>query len=122
MLQKNFSFGFLVTAIFIFGIVLRFYHFPIIPPGLYPDETAIGYNAYSIIQTGKDEYGVPMPLYFRSFDDYKMPGYIYTVALVMKAVGTNAFAVRFPSALSGVVAIIALFFLVYQLSKNKFFA
>ena len=108
--------------IFSIGFFLSFYRLADIPNGLYPDETAIGYNAYSILQTGKDEYGVSYPLYFRSFDDYKMPVYIYSTTLAIKVFGVNAFAVRFMSALFGWLGIIALYFLIIALSKNKYLA
>ena len=74
-----------VALIFLLGFFIRFYHLSSVPNGLYNDETAIGYNAFSILQTGKDEYGTPMPVYFRSFDDYKLPVYIYSTALSIKA-------------------------------------
>ena len=112
----------LIVFIFCLGFFLRFYQLSNIPNGLYPDETAIGYNAYSILMTGKDEYGVHLPIYFRSFDDYKLPVYIYTTALTIKAFGANAFAVRFMSALFGSLTIIALYFLIYELSKKKMLA
>ena len=41
---------------------LRFYKIGQVPPSLNWDEVAIGYNAYSILKTGKDEWGVPFPL------------------------------------------------------------
>jgi 4-amino-4-deoxy-L-arabinose transferase-like glycosyltransferase len=112
----------LIVLIFCLGFFLRFYQLSHIPNGLYPDETAIGYNAYSILLTGKDEYGVRLPLYFRSFDDYKLPVYIYTTALTIKAFGVNAFAVRFMSALFGSLTIITMYFLIYELSKKKMLA
>ena len=40
-------------------------------PALYTDEAAFGYNAYSILKTGRDEYNQPLPLILRSFGDYK---------------------------------------------------
>ncbi|MBU4431115.1 hypothetical protein KKB16_03350, partial [Patescibacteria group bacterium] len=57
-----------LTAFFI-----RIYKTNSYPPLLW-DETAIGYNAYSILKTGKDEYGEFLPLIFKSFGDYK-PGF-----------------------------------------------
>ncbi len=111
-----------LALIFSIALFLRFHQLSNIPNGLYPDETAIGYNAYSILLTGKDEYGENMPLYFRSFDDYKLPLYIYSTTLSIKLFGANAFAVRFPSAFLGSLSVIFLFFLVYELSKNKGFA
>jgi len=59
------------TAIFALAVYLRLFQFGEVPNGLYQDETAIGFNAYSILETGKDEYGKDFPLYFRSFGDYK---------------------------------------------------
>ena len=54
--------------LFILAIFLRFTQLGQIPLGLNKDETAIGYNAYSILKTGRDEYGNYMPLYFKSFN------------------------------------------------------
>lgn len=107
-----------IIAIIIVGFFLRFYLLGSIPAGLNQDETAIGYNAYSILQTGKDEYGEKYPLYFKSFNDYKLPVYIYLTALSVKVFGLNAFAVRFPSALFGSLAIIIIFFLV-KIESNR---
>ncbi len=119
---KKYSFVFLAALVFISGFFLRFYHLSSVPNGLYPDETALGYNAYSILMSGKDEYGVKMPLYFRSFDDYKLPVYVYATSLTEKIFGVNAFAVRFPSALMGSLSLVALFALIYLLTKKKWLA
>ncbi|MCL5071356.1 MAG: glycosyltransferase family 39 protein [Actinobacteria bacterium] len=109
----------MVAAVFLIGFSLRFYKLSDIPPGLYADETALGYNAYSILLTGRDEYGEKLPLYFRSFDDYKLPVYVYSTALTIKLFGANAFAVRLPSALFGSLSVIALYFLILELSGRK---
>lgn len=112
----------LVLFIFIFGFILRFYNLSSIPKGLYPDETAIGYNAYSILESGKDEFGKSYPIYFRSFDDYKLPLYIYSTSLAIKLFGATDFSVRVTSALFGSLSIIFIFFLTYVISKKKYLA
>jgi 4-amino-4-deoxy-L-arabinose transferase-like glycosyltransferase len=109
----------LLTLIIILALFLRIYKLGEIPLGMNSDETAIGYNAYSILQTGKDEYEAKMPLYFRSFDDYKLPVYIYMTVLSEKVFGVNAFAVRFGSMLFGVITVLYLFFLIKELSKRS---
>jgi 4-amino-4-deoxy-L-arabinose transferase-like glycosyltransferase len=109
----------LILVIFLIGFFLRFYNLSNIPNGLYADETAIGYNAYSILTTGKDEYGQSLPLYFRSFDDYKLPVYIYATASSIKIFGLNVFAVRFTSMLAGSLAVVAIYFLILLLSGKK---
>ena len=46
-----------LLAIIILAFILRFYKLGQIPPSLDWDETAHGYNAYSILKTARDEYG-----------------------------------------------------------------
>lgn len=104
-----------LIVIILLGGFLRFYKISSNPPGLYIDEAGIALNAYDIATTGRDEYGTPFPLTFRSFDDYKMPGYIYFTALSLKVFGKNEFAVRFPSATAGTATIIVFFFLIRTL-------
>src|SRR5579862_8510391 len=95
----------ILIIIIVFGFFIRFIDVSNDPPGLYSDEASIGYNAYKILTTGKDEYGVPHPLWFRSFGDYKLPIYIYSVSAAMSALGKTEFAVRIPSILSGTLTI-----------------
>lgn len=110
---------FALLLVFSIGFFLRFYKLDRIPSGFYQDESAIGYNAYSIIKTGKDEHGQPFPLYFKSFGDYKLPVYVYATALSMQIFGLNEFAVRFPSALFGFLTVIVFYFFVRKLTKNR---
>lgn len=110
---------YILAVIFILGFALRFYQLDKIPDGLYQDETAIGYNAYSILTTGKDEYGVSYPLYFKSFGDRKLPAYIYLTAASESVFGVNAFSVRFTSAILGSLTIIVLYFLVFEVAKKR---
>jgi 4-amino-4-deoxy-L-arabinose transferase-like glycosyltransferase len=109
----------LVFILFIISACLRFYKLGGIPNGLNQDESSIGYNAYSILKTGKDEYGIRFPLYFRSLGDYKLPVYVYLTAGSVKIFGLTPFAVRFPSALLGTFSVPILYLLVRQLSKDK---
>jgi 4-amino-4-deoxy-L-arabinose transferase-like glycosyltransferase len=104
-----------IVLIVLLAGFLRFYRLTEVPPALNSDEVAIGYNAYSILTTGRDEYGIQYPLTFRSFDDYKMPVYVYMVAGSMKVFGYNDFAVRFPSALLGTLTVLVTYFFVKKL-------
>lgn len=117
MTQKRFSI--LLVVIFVLAFFLRFYRLGEVPNGLYQDETAIGYNAYSLLQTGRDEHGVPFPLYFQSFGDYKLPVYIYLTTIPIQLFGLTEFAVRFPSALFGMLTVVAFYFFVRQLTKDN---
>ena len=106
---------FLIVAM---AAILRLYKITDNPPALYWDEVAIGYNAYSINQTGKDEWGISWPTLFRSYDDYKPPVYIYTVALFQKFLGPTDLSVRLPSAIAGILTVLFLFYLVKELTNR----
>lgn len=105
--------------IMLLAIILRFYQLGWVPTSIDWDEAALGYNAYSVLKTGRDEYGAFLPLTFRSFDDYKPPLYIYLTVPSIAIFGLNEFAVRFPSAIIGVLTVIATFFLVRELFGRK---
>ncbi|MFH1832977.1 MAG: glycosyltransferase family 39 protein [Candidatus Levyibacteriota bacterium] len=107
---------FLILAI---ATVLRFYKLGDIPPSPDWDEVALGYDAYSIIHTGRDEYGKFLPVVLRSFDDYKPALYAYLSVPSVFFFGLNEFSVRFPSALLGVLTVFATFFLVKELFKRN---
>lgn len=83
------------------------------------DEAALGYNAYSILKTGKDEYGTFLPRTLRSFDDYKPPLYTYLVIPSVAAFGLNTWATRLPSAIMGILAVAGVYFLVGELIRKK---
>lgn len=108
----------ILIFIFLFSLFLRFYKLGEIPQVLTRDEAAIGYNAYSILKTGRDEYGVKFPLWFLSFGDYKPPLYIYLTAPIIGIFGLNEFSIRFLSALSGSLTILIVYLLANELFKN----
>lgn len=107
----------LILIVFI-AAILRFYQLGVNPPSLTWDEASLGYNAYSILQTGADEYGNKFPISIRSFDDYKPALYTYLTVPFVKIFGLNEFAVRVPSALIGVLSILAIYFLVKELLQK----
>lgn len=117
-MKKN---NILLGLIIILAILLRFFYLEKIPNGLYSDEAVFGYNAYSILKTGKDEYGNIMPLAFKSFGDYKAPLYIYFLIPFIRIFGLSETGVRVPSALLGVGLVILIYFLVKQISSNNSF-
>lgn len=108
----------LIILILILASILRFWRLDSYP-ALNADEAAIGYNAYSLIQTGMDEHGSRWPIHFQSFNDYKPGLYFYIVIPFVKILGLNEWAVRIPGAFLGVMSILAIYLLVYELFKNK---
>lgn len=108
----------ILILILLLAAVLRFWNLPNNPPGLTWDEAALGYNAYSIFQTGKDEYGNLLPLTLKSFGDFKPAFYAYLDIPFVATLGLNELAVRLPSAIFGVLGILGIFLLTQKLFKN----
>lgn len=119
-MSKKIVFIFLV--ILIVSSFFRLYRITEIPPGVNRDEASIGYTAYSILQTGKDEYGRVLPLSFQSFGDWKLPLYIYTVIPFVSVFGLSELAVRLPSAIFGILSVGLTFYLVRILFNNNMLA
>lgn len=110
----------LIFAVALFlGIVTRFYKLGEAPAGLYIDEAGQGYNAYSILLTGKDEFGKSFPFVFRSFIDFKTPVYIYLIAPLIPIFDLTSFTVRFPSFIFSVLTFPILFLLLRKISPPK---
>src|SRR3989344_8827227 len=105
--------------IIIIAAVLRLWYIGNIPPSPNWDEVALGYNAYSIMLTGRDEYGEYLPIILRSYDDYKPALYAYFVIPFIKILGLEVFAVRLPSALFGILAVLATYFLVKEIFSDR---
>lgn len=113
-MKKN-RFLILALIITILGFLLRLWYLGSVPPSLNWDEAALGYNAYSILKTGRDEYGKFLPLILKSFGDYKPAFYVYLVTLSELFFGLNEFAIRLPSALLGSLGIFLIFLVVKEL-------
>ncbi len=86
------------------------------PPSFNSDEAAFGYNAYSLLKTGKDEYGTTLPLRLKSFGDYKMPLYSYFSIPFVAVMGLNETSTR---SLNGILSLL-LPGMVYLLTKELF--
>ena len=113
----------ILGLIIILAIALRFWHISQNPPSLYWDEASLGYNAYSILKTARDEHGKFLPFSnFAAFGDYKPPGYIYLTVPAIAVFGLNEFSVRFPSAFFGVLTVLITYFLVKKLWNREIIA
>lgn len=94
---------YLTLLILAVSIFLRFYQLDTVPFSPYWEEVALGYDAYSILQTGRDHHGQFLPIVaFKSFGDYKPALYFYAIVPFLTIFHLSVMAVRFPAALSGI--------------------
>ncbi len=110
--------GIILFLIVISAFFLRIYNLSNLPPALNWDEISLGYNAYSILTTGRDEWGKFLPVIFQAYGDYKLPVYVYTLVPFVKIFGLNEFAIRIPSVLAGTLSVLLTYLIVYQLGRR----
>jgi 4-amino-4-deoxy-L-arabinose transferase-like glycosyltransferase len=108
----------LITILVIAGF-LRLWRVGSNPPGLTPDEAALGYNAYSILKTGRDEFGTKLPIIFKSFGDYKPGLYVYLDTPFVAAMGLNEFSTRLPSGIAGILSVYLIYLICCKLFNKK---
>lgn len=108
----------LLILIVFLAFSLRFYKVTEIPPSLNWDEVSITYNAYSILKTGLDEWGVSYPLHFKSYGEYKLPAQIYASIPGIAIFGLNELGVRITPIIYGSLTVLLLFFLGRLLFKS----
>ncbi|MDP3940860.1 MAG: glycosyltransferase family 39 protein [bacterium] len=109
----------LLILIFFAGSFIRLSHLGQIPIGLTNDEANVGYDAYSILKTGKDQWGHNQPsTALVGFGDYRPPVYTYMVIPSVALFGLNEFAVRLPAALAGSFTVLLVYFLAMQLWRK----
>lgn len=105
-----------LVLILVAGVFLRIYNLSENPKGFFCDEASIGYNAYLLLKTGRDEYGQKLPAFFRAFGEYKGSILIYSTIPSIALFGLSEFAVRITSAIYGSLTIL----IIYLLSKKLF--
>src|SRR5260370_17176755 len=62
-----------IALALIVGVGIRVARLDKMPPALNQDEACDGYDAYSILTTGRDHHGNFMPIVMQGFNDYRMP-------------------------------------------------
>lgn len=118
MWKKYFNY-LLFLSVVLLAVITRGLYLGNAPAGFYVDEAGQGYSAYSILKTGKDEFGKAFPIVFRSLTDFKTPVYIYSIVPLIPIFDLSPFTVRLPSFIFSIATIPILYLLVKRLSGNQ---
>jgi len=116
MNKKDFFILFIISLI---GLFFHFYRLNQSPPCLNADEVAFAYNSYSILKTGKDEFGNFLPVRLISFGDYKMPLLSYFNLPFIALFGLNKNSVKMINALIIFLYTFLIYFFVKKLFQKK---
>ena len=117
--MKKYIFPLLVFLVILGAFFLRFNKVTQDPPSLNWDEVSIGYNAYSILKTGRDEWGQFLPVHFKSYGEYKLPAQIYASIPAIAIFGLNELGVRITPVIYGTLTVLLLYFLTMEIFGNK---
>ncbi len=120
MFKKFLNIKFLLVLIILIASFLRLYKLSVNPPSLFGDELDLGYQAYSILKTGKDYQGNFMPIHFHSLAEWRTPLYLYSAVPTVAIFGITPLGVRLPAAIFGILSIYAIYLLSHELTKNKY--
>lgn len=107
-----------ILGILFLACIFRLAGLANMPLGFHADEVRVGWNTYSILKTGADDWGNYLALAYNTFGDFRPTGIFYMTLPSMAIFGPTVFATRLPSALLGALTIIPLFMLSYRLYKN----
>jgi 4-amino-4-deoxy-L-arabinose transferase-like glycosyltransferase len=106
MIQKFFNrsiWG--IVIILAIGFFLRLWQFPNPPPGLYLDEASSGYDAFALLQTGMDRWGIRYPVYFIHWGSGQNALYTYLSMPLVAILGLSRFSIRLLNALFGILTL-----------------
>ncbi len=109
----------LLILIVIIASVLRLWKLSSNPVSLFGDELDVGYQAYSILKTGKDYYGNFMPIHFHSIAEWRTPLYLYSAVPTVAVFGITPLGVRLPAAIFGILTVVALYLLTKELTNEN---
>lgn len=112
-------------TIFLFVVISVFYgsFLSFSPVHLNQDELGFALNAYSIVQTGNDENGRFMPLYFWHLGVmWATPVIVYLTAIFLEFLPLSEITIRLPSVFMGMVNLFLIYLLSFKIFKKKFLA
>lgn len=109
----------LLLSILLLAAFLRLWKLDSVPPSASMDEASIGYNAYSVMKIGVDEYGNFPFLSQRGYDDWRRSTYLFLVAPFVAIFGLNVISIRLPAVMLSVLTVLATYKIVLFIFSKK---
>lgn len=108
-----------LLLILVIALFLRLILLDKIPNGFYTDEASNGYDAYSLLSTGRDRFGEKFPLFLRGQGGFRAATYSYLAIPFIKIFGLNEFATRLTACVLGIFTIIFIYYLMKEIANEK---
>lgn len=117
--MHNKKFKIIFFLMILFSVMIRFAVLTGVPEGFDQTEAAFGYNAYSVLKSGRDEYGRLLPWVLVSVGDYKLSGFMYWQIPFIAVLGLSEFSTRFSTAVAGMISLFLIYYIVFEIFKNQ---
>ncbi len=109
----------LLSVLLLVGFFLRLFRLSAAPVEMFGDEIDVGIQSYSLLITGKDYLGHPLPLSIASFSESRLPFLMYFTVPFVKIFGLTELGLRLPMIVIGLLLIIELYVLASRLFGEK---
>ncbi len=109
----------ILILILFLAAFLRILSLGSVPPSASMDEASIGYNAYSVLKTGGDEYGEFPLISQRSYDDWRRSTYLLLVVPFINIFDLNVVSVRLPAVILSILTVWATYRIVLLLFLKR---
>lgn len=119
--QKLYNYRYQITAILIIavGIFVRVFRFGQVPGGFNQDEAFAAYEAYSLLNFGKDSAGYSFPTYFVSWGSGMNVLESYLAIPFMWLFGYSEAVFRLPQLICSIISMPVLYLLLKRLFRQK---
>lgn len=111
--------GGILSLVLAISLLVRGWGIAWVPPELFGDELDVGYQAYSLLKTGKDLYNQVTPVYLHSLSEWRLPLIVYQTVPSIRLFGLTELGVRLPEVIMGTLAPLILFCLVYRTLRDR---
>lgn len=108
-----------MIVVLVLATFLRFWSLGNVPPSASLDEASIGYNAYSVLKTGGDEYGEFPFISQRGYDDFRRSTYLFLTIPFISLFGLNVVSVRLPAVILSILTVWATYHIVLLLFSKR---
>jgi 4-amino-4-deoxy-L-arabinose transferase-like glycosyltransferase len=99
-----------LIAVLLIAGVLRVPDLTHSPPGLNQDEAANAWNAYCLLKTGRDQFGVRWPIFcMRALGGYRSTLFAYFMLPFQAVGGLNIWTTRLPAATGGILTVLVMY-------------
>lgn len=111
--------GWILGLVLALSLFIRSVSISSVPPELFGDELDVGYQAYSLITTGRDLYRQPFPILVHSLSEWRLPLIVYYTTPAVALLGLTEVAIRLPEVIMGGLGSIIIYLLTYQITRRR---